>query len=324
MTGQIDLLVVGGLLVIDHIAVLDELPARGGAALFPGVSRMLAETYYGGNNVNLAAAAAALGLRVGLVCFAGEDVESSGYRAHLDAIGIKDRWLQLLPGQNIAHCYSFFDRHGTSLTFMDFPGEASANELQISDAVIKSAGQVVISGGRRDELSAGRILDIAATAYTAGAPVALAWAGDKSNFEPAFFDLADTLLCNHFEIEVILECLGLDGEDEIAKIGPKRIFVTRGASGSDLYYGGGRTKLPAVQPDAVVDPTGAGDAYAGGVLAGLAWGKAPEVCGKIGAVVSSFVLEQRGCQTNLPSREQLKIRYQTAFGETLNSSAEAR
>ena len=324
MKDRIDLLVVGGLLVIDHIAVLDELPAPGGATLFPGLTRSLSSTFYGGNNVNVAAAAAALGLRVGLVCFTGEDFESSGYRAHLDAIGIKDRWLQVLHGQDIAHCYSFFDRHGTSLTFMDFPGEESANELQISDAVIESAGQVVISGGRRDDLSAGRMLEIAATAHKAGVPVALAWAGDKSNFEPAYFDLADTLLCNHFESEVILECLGLDAEDGIAKIGPKRIFVTRGAGGSELYHDGRMTKLPAVPPDAIVDPTGAGDAYAGGVLAGLAWGKPPDVCGKIGAVVSSFVLEKRGCQTNLPSRTQLEARYQSVFGETLNSSAETR
>lgn len=323
MKDEIDLLVVGGLLVIDHIAVLDQLPAQGGVVLFPGLTGMLAETYFGGNNVNLAAAAAALGLRVGLVCFAGKDFESSGYRAHLDAIGIKDRWLQVLHGQDIAHCYSFFDRQGTSLTFMDYPGEASASELQIPRDVIENAGQVVISGGRRDDLSAGRMLDIAATAHEADVPLALAWAGDKSSFEPAYFDLADTLLCNHFESEVILECLGLDAEDRIAKLGPQRTFVTRGANGSDLYYRGCMTKLPAVQLPAVVDPTGAGDAYAGGVLAGLAWGKPPEVCGKIGAVVSSFVLEKRGCQTNLPSREQLEARYRTAFGETLNSSAKA-
>ena len=166
-------------------------------------------------------------------------------------------------------------------------------------------------------------MDIAAAAHEADVPLALAWAGDRSSFEPAYFDLADTLLCNHFESEVILECLGPEAEAGIADAGPRRAFVTRGANGSDLYYGGRATKLPAVQPSAVVDPTGAGDAYAGGVLAGLAWGQPPDVCGKIGAVVSSFVLEERGCQTNLPSREQLEMRYQAAFGETLNSNEDA-
>ena len=318
MPEKIDLLVVGGLLVIDHIAVLEQLPAPGGATLFPGLTQSLSSTFFGGNNVNLAAAAAALGLRVGLVCFTGEDFESSGYRAHLDAIGIRDRWLQCLDGEDIAHCYSFFDQEGTSLTFMDYPAPARRPDLKVPDAVIESATQVVISGGRRNDLSAGKLLEIAETAHKSGVPVALAWAGDKRNFEPRYFDLADTLLCNHYEIETILECLGWEGADAIPKLGQKQIFVTRGTAGSDVYYGGCRTTIPAVPPQAAIDPTGAGDAYAGGVLAGLAWGKPPDVCGRIGAVVSSFVLEARGCQTNLPSRERLEARYRDAFGVALN------
>ncbi|MCY3781182.1 MAG: hypothetical protein OXG78_12790, partial [Chloroflexi bacterium] len=80
MSGKIDLLVIGGLLVIDHIAVLRELPAPGESVLFPGLTAALDERHFGGNNVNLAVAAAALGLRVGLVGFTGADFQSSGYR----------------------------------------------------------------------------------------------------------------------------------------------------------------------------------------------------------------------------------------------------
>ena len=94
MTGKIDLLVIGGLLVIDHIAVLSALPAPGETVLFPGLTAALDEKYFGGNSVNLAAAAAALGLRVGLVGFTGADFHSSGYCDHLDRVGITDRWLQ--------------------------------------------------------------------------------------------------------------------------------------------------------------------------------------------------------------------------------------
>ena len=321
MTRKIDLLVVGGLLVIDHMAVLDQLPPLGGVALFPGLTKALEEKYFGGNNVNLAAAACALGLRVGLLGFAGEDFESSGYRAHLDEIGITDRWLQILDEQDIVHCYSFFDRQGTSLTFMDWLRPAHRRELKVPDDVIERTRQVVIIGGGRDDLSASSVLDIATTAHDAQVPVALAWAAGERNFEPRYFDLADTLLCNHFEIEVILRSFGLEGEDSIHKLGPKQTFVTRGASGSAVYYEGKKENIPVVQPSQVVDPTGAGDAYAGSVLAGLSWGKSPEICGRVGAVVASFVLEKKGCQTNLPSREQLEQRYQAAFGEALNASS---
>ena len=321
MSGKIDLLVVGGLLVIDHIAVLRELPAPGETVLFPGLTTTLGETYFGGNNVNLAAAAAALGLRVGLVGFTGEDFESSGYRDYLDRVGITDRWLQVLDGQTIAHCYSLFDENGVSLTFMDFPAETAGLKLTVPKAVIENARQIVIIGGGKDDLSRGQVLDMACAAHEAQVPVALAWAGGKTNFEPRYFDLADTLLCNLFEIEVVLDCLGLRGADAIRRLRPNRIYVTRGASGSEVYADGSKSDIPIAKPRRVVDPTGAGDAYAGGALAGLAWGKPAEVCGRIGAVVSSFVVEERGCQTNLPSREQLEARYQATFGETLNECA---
>ena len=321
MAQELDLLVVGGLLVIDHIAQLDQLPPLGGAVAFPGLTQALEEKYFGGNNVNLAAAAAALGLRVGLVCFSGEDFESSGYRTHLDSIGITDRWIQIIDGQDIANCYSFFDRQGTSLTFMDWPQPARVPELAIPDGVVESARQVVIIGGGRDDLDCGRILEFATTAHDAQVPVALAWAAGAENFEPRYFELASALLCNRFEIDVILKCFGLKGEDEIAKLGPKTVFVTGGAAGSDVYYQGAKAHIPAVQPSRVVDPTGAGDSYAGSVMAGFSWGISPEICGRIGAVVSSFVVEQRGCQTNPPSREQLEGRYKAAFGETLNDGS---
>ena len=128
-------------------------------------------------------------------------------------------------------------------------------------------------------------------------------------------------MCNQFEIEVILKCFGLEGEDSIHKLGPQHVFVTRGRCGSDVYHDGEKASIPAVKPAQVVDPTGAGDAYAGSVLAGLSWGNAAAICGRIGAVASSFVVEKKGCQTNLPSREQLARRYEAVFGEALVNSS---
>lgn len=322
MAAEIDVLVVGGLLVIDHIAVLDRLPSPGGVTLFPGLTAALEDKFFGGNNVNLAAAAAALGLRVSLVCFAGEDVESSGYRAHLDEIGIRDRWLHNLDGQGIPHCYSFFDEQGTSLTFMDWLEPAHRQELKVPPGVIQSARQIVISGGEKDDLACGAVLDIAASARDAGVPVALAWAAGEHNFEPKYFELADTLLCNQFEIEVILRCFDLKGDESIHELGPKTIFVTRGKCGSDVYHDGKKVTVPVVQPTQVVDPTGAGDAYAGSALAARSWGQAPDICGRVGAVGSSYVVEKKGCQTNLPSRAMLERRYLAAFGEALDDNSD--
>ena len=68
------------------------------------------------------------------------------------------------------------------------------------------------------------------------------------------------------------------------------------------------TKIPAVLVESV-DPTGAGDAYKAGFLVALVKGFPLEICGRVGSVTASFVVEQIGCQTNLPDWERMKERY---------------
>ena len=72
--------------------------------------------------------------------------------------------------------------------------------------------------------------------------------------------------------------------------------------------------VPAVRVDAV-DPTGAGDGYRAGFLTAFRKGYAPLDCCRAGAVVSSFVVERMGTQTNLPDWDRMLTRYRKVFGE---------
>jgi len=40
----------------------------------------------------------------------------------------------------------------------------------------------------------------------------------------------------------------------------------------------------------------------------------PIIAAQIGTVVASFVIEKKGCQTNLPNWEAMLSRYVTSFG----------
>jgi sugar/nucleoside kinase (ribokinase family) len=64
-----------------------------------------------------------------------------------------------------------------------------------------------------------------------------------------------------------------------------------------------------------VDPTGAGDAYRAGFLLALTRGYSLSTCGKIGSTVASFAVQTRGCQTGLPTWEEMKARYEANFGK---------
>jgi adenosine kinase len=54
--------------------------------------------------------------------------------------------------------------------------------------------------------------------------------------------------------------------------------------------------VPVVPAQVVADPTGVGDAFRAGFLAGLAWGLTYERCAQVGSLLATLVLETVGTQ----------------------------
>ncbi len=86
---------------------------------------------------------------------------------------------------------------------------------------------------------------------------------------------------------------------------PKRVVLTRGARGAVLLPEG--TELPAV-PARAVDTTGAGDAFAGGLCAGLAAGAALEDAARLALVTAALSVERAGCQPAYARRDEVRDR----------------
>ena len=77
--------------------------------------------------------------------------------------------------------------------------------------------------------------------------------------------------------------------------GAQTIVLKRGSKGSIVFPSGTGSGTPIRPfPTRVVDPTGAGDAYCGGFLVGMAETSDPEIAGLYGAVSASFVIEGFG------------------------------
>ena len=71
------------------------------------------------------------------------------------------------------------------------------------------------------------------------------------------------------------------------------VAFTHGVDGCDLFVGGRATRV-GVYPTREVDPTGAGDVFAAGLLLGLARGDDPVDAARLGAAAASVVVEARG------------------------------
>ncbi len=101
----------------------------------------------------------------------------------------------------------------------------------------------------------------------------------------------------------------------IHKMGPQMLVIKRGEHGASLYRDGKVFCAPAYPLDEVVDPTGAGDSFAGGFMGSLA---GCEQAGEkemrramiYGSVMGSFCVEQFGTERlQSLSREEIDARY---------------
>ena len=101
--------------------------------------------------------------------------------------------------------------------------------------------------------------------------------------------------------------------DDIAR-GLKALIYTLGAKGSVILAPGQRHEIPCVQADALVDPTGCGDAYRAGLLYGISQGWDWASTGRLGAVMGAIKIAQRGAQNHAQPREQSEARFRKAFG----------
>jgi sugar/nucleoside kinase (ribokinase family) len=87
----------------------------------------------------------------------------------------------------------------------------------------------------------------------------------------------------------VLEALG-----KVRDYGVNVAIATMGERGAIISYNNKIFSVPAAKPKAVLDPTGAGDAFIGAFLAEYVRGESPLWCACIGAAASSFLIEKIG------------------------------
>jgi adenosine kinase len=126
---------------------------------------------------------------------------------------------------------------------------------------------------------------------------------------------ATALFANDYELQLITERTGWSERDILEKT--PLIVVTLGEKGTRLVTKDGEETVPAVTLDSVVDPTGAGDAHRAGFAAGYVRRLPNTICARLANVVASFAVEMRGTQTHRFTLEDVAVRYEKTYGETV-------
>jgi adenosine kinase len=117
---------------------------------------------------------------------------------------------------------------------------------------------------------------------------------------------------NDYEWSLTLEKTGCSEEELFARC--DAVVITAGPEGSAIHSGGEKIEIPPVAAPTVVDPTGCGDAYRAGLMAGRARGLSFEVAGRMGSLLGSYQVEVEGTQNLMLSLDEFRSRYEREFG----------
>jgi len=131
----------------------------------------------------------------------------------------------------------------------------------------------------------------------------------------AFLKLARYCTVNDYEAKLLTDRTGRSLEDLAKEV--EALIVTLGGSGSQIYTGGKCIEIPTATPQAVLDPTGCGDAYRAGLLFGISKNWAWEKTGRLASLMGSIKIAHRGGQNHTLTPDDIATRYHAAFGQSL-------
>ena len=126
-----------------------------------------------------------------------------------------------------------------------------------------------------------------------------------------FVEQATWVAVNDYEWQMIQQKTGWT-ESDVTQLA-EALIVTRGPDGSVIHTKGGPIEIPCAKPEAVVDPTGCGDAYRAGLIHGLLHGLDWKATGRIASLMGAIKIEALGTQNHKFTPAEFKQRLATAF-----------
>ena len=265
---------------------------------------------FGGCAGNIAFNLQLLGGKPQIMATVGDDAQPYTYR--LDKLQLSRHHVRQVDGTFTAQAFITTDLDDNQITAFH-PGamnHSQANHVGDAEDVILG---IVAPDGRDGMLQHAREFQAAGIPFIfdpgQGLPM---FSGDELL---DFVRMADYLTVNDYEAQLLQEKTG----QTLAALARhvKALVVTLGAKGSQIYTGGRQIEIPCARPEAVVDPTGCGDAYRAGLLYGIAGGMDWELTGRLASVLGAIKIAHRGGQNHGFSRDEIAQRCRQDFGTAI-------
>jgi adenosine kinase len=257
---------------------------------------------FGGTAGNIAYALTLMGEKPVIAAAIGHDYQR--YFAWLKSNGISTDNINIIESEFTAGAYIITDKSDNQITgfnpgAMKYPAPLDFNELDPKETM------VIVSPGNFEDM--------------VNYPLLCRQKGIDFIFDPGqslpiwdgkalikAIEGCRILISNDYELDLIMNKTGLKKGDllKLAAV----IIVTKGEQGSLVSTPVGEMSIPVAKARKVVDPTGAGDSYRGGLLSGIVKGIPLEQCARMGSACASFCVESYGTQEYRFTSEEFEER----------------
>jgi ribokinase len=268
----------------------------------PAQTRLLG----GGSAANVAAWLAHVGCEVALVGSVGDDVLGRSQAADLAALGV-DVHLAIDRALATGTCVVLVDANGRRTMFPD-PGASEIQADALPTGLFRPGAHLHVPGYallREGSRTAGLLAIERARAASMSVSIDASSAAPLRALGPnRFLDWiagVDVLFANEAEAEVLIGVANPETAAAALATRVRGVAIKLGAQGSVWADGAGRVERMPAEACAVVDSTGAGDAFAAGFLAAFLAATGPRESLRAGAALAASALSRPGAR---PPREE--------------------
>jgi adenosine kinase len=267
----------------------------------------------GGVGPNICFGMALLGLRPVLVGAAGPDFDE--YRSWLDRHGVDTESVHISEVQHTARFVCTTDSDHNQIASFYTGAMSEARQIELRPVADRVGGLDLVLIGADDpegmlrHTEECRTRGIAFAADPSQQLARLAADDIRSLVEGAAY-----LFTNEYEAALIESKTGWSAADVLGRVGTR--VTTLGARGVRIERAGQPTiEVGCPEEERKADPTGVGDAFRAGFVAGLSWELGLERSAQLGCMLATLVIETVGTQEYELNRGGFLNRFAKAYGD---------
>lgn len=258
---------------------------------------------FGGKGANQAVAAARLFPNVHMVGAVGDDIFGSNLLNNLKEQGINIEFVREIKNESSGAAVIVLAEQDNKIVYTPGANNAVSQEIinQAKETILESELVVL-----QNEIPQQTIEYIINLCHASNIPILLNPAPARS-LALGLIDKITYLTPNETEFNLMFN--EKSHEEVLAKY-PNKLIITLGSRGVKYHNSQEVVVVPAVKPKEVIDTTGAGDAFNGGLAIGLAKKLSLEDAIKLGNLTASISIEKFGAQAGSPTVNEIVEREQ--------------